>query len=221
MFRTRLTQNSPGVKDSAEKNDSFGSSVDYVDGRLAVGSPGETLNGVHGAGIVHLFTWNEATLKLTNTRTIRRDGHGMPGSNTTAAGFGTTVGLARGLTKAGAYDVVIGSPDDRVGSKHKAGTLMVANFTKATYLMFSQASRGVPGSVAAERGFGQFGLVHVSASADAVLIGTSRWWNDTGCHQYAIRSSNAGYPLKKGAAWNTIAAPSCASARIWGTTFGR
>lgn len=219
VFRTRITQDSPGMATAAEQADQFGAAVDLRDGRLAIGVPQEDYAGHKGTGIVQTATWNESTLTLKAGRMLHQGTPGIAGTNEKYDAFGTTVRIARGLTAAGSYDVVIGSYED-VGRKDHAGSVTVANFTRALYRTYTQDTKGIPGSAETEDNFGSaIGLLPTNPKIDTLLIGAPT--ENTGtCSRggYVIRSD--GRKLSSRTAWTSVPPPDCDSFGVWGWTFG-
>jgi hypothetical protein len=90
-------QNSKGVGDTAEKNDRFGASIgvtgwaDFSGNTIVVGSPGESVGKVRGAGSVTVFSANPYAA-LGAGAVITQNSQGVPDTAETGDGFGS--GLA-------------------------------------------------------------------------------------------------------------------------------
>lgn len=168
---TRITENSPHIPGRAFLA-SFGEAVDYLDGRLAVGSPdweyvhkNYTAN---NAGAVYLLRWNESTRTYKFVRRINQATKGVPDKAESWDRLGYEVLLARGLTRPGSYDVVAASREG-IGKASVAGSVLITNFAKAGYQTLTQASAGVPGEVGKEHWFG-FSLTKRAGGASDVLV---------------------------------------------------
>lgn len=218
--RLVLTQNSPGVPGSAESGDHFGATLAMRNGRLAVGAPDEDDGRTRNTGLVQPIVWHEATRTYAAYRAISQDTPGVPGSNETEDRFGLQLTMARGLTASGSYDLLIGAEED-YGRLTDAGSVTVANISRALFRTITQATSGVPGSVEAGDFFSHVGVLRTSASVDTVLIGAPN--EGSSGHRYAgyaIRSD--GRRLGSATTWITITIPSDAPPGMthWGVDFG-
>lgn len=166
----QITQNSPGISDSTESGDEFGASLAFRDGRLVIGAPGEKLGQANRAGLVQPLRWHKHSNSYTAYRAISQSTKGVPGSNETGDNFGSSLAIARGLTGTDSYDIIIGAPNEDVGSVKDAGTVTVANFTKARYRSYTQATSKVPGSVKKQHHWGaEVGAMGNSAAESMVV----------------------------------------------------
>ncbi|MEV7283792.1 hypothetical protein AB0O01_04355 [Streptomyces sp. NPDC093252] len=110
-----ITQNTPGVPDTAEAKDRFGASVAIgdtdKDGRadLVIGAPGE--NG--GSGSVTVVRSTATT--LDTARTWTQNSAGVPGASETGDAFGTAVRVLD-TNKDGYADLVVGAPGENAGA---------------------------------------------------------------------------------------------------------
>jgi hypothetical protein len=90
----RVHQDSKGVGDTAEKNDRFGSSIgvthwaDYSGHSILVGSPGESVGTVRGAGSVTVFS-AQPYVALGAGAVITQNTKGVPDKAETGDGFGS------------------------------------------------------------------------------------------------------------------------------------
>lgn len=157
VYSTQLDQETPGVPGASTGSgtgDSFGSSVALREGYLAVGVPGEKVGSVAAAGRVQLFRWDTASKSFTPGRSIHQGTTGVPGANEKADHFGASLAIGAGLTAANSYDVIVGAPDENVGSVVNAGSVTVLNHSKAIYRTYTQSTKYVPGAVKKNGWFG-------------------------------------------------------------------
>lgn len=91
-------QNSKGVADTAEKNDRFGSSIgvshwaDYTGHSILVGSPGESVGKVRGAGSVTVFSATPSAA-LGAGAVITQNTKGVPDKAEAGDGFGSSLAV--------------------------------------------------------------------------------------------------------------------------------
>lgn len=219
VFRTRITQNSPGIAGTAEADDMFGAALALRDGRLAIGAERETVGRTEGAGIVQPVLWHPATNTYTAYRSISQNTKDVPGSNEKNDGFGSVLVVTRRLTANGSYDIAIGTPGEDVGSRTDAGSVTVANFSRSTYRTYTPESAHMPGTV--ERGdrFGaSLAAVPGTSSRDSLLIGTPGE-RTSGCSTSGwVTRSNATL-LGGSTRWSLIPAPCDGHHADWGTAF--
>lgn len=187
-YRTTLTQSSRGVPGKAESRDFFGISLSLRDGRLAIGSE-ESIGKVRSTGSVQPIFWHEATSSYTAYRAIHQGTRGVPGSNRTDDIFGYKVVVTRGLTATGSYDIAIAA-QEILGKPKNAGSVVVANFSKAIYRGYTQKTKGVPGTVESYDGFGGgIGVLQTPANIDTLLIGAPSERSGASNPGYVIRSN--------------------------------
>lgn len=157
VFSAEINQESPGVpgkSGTANGGDLFGAALALRDGYLAVGVPWENVDGVADAGRVQLFRWNETTKSFVPGRSIDQGTKGVVGTNEKADRFGSSLAIGVGLTGSGSYDVIVGSPDENVGSAVNAGSVTVLNYSKVIYRTYTQSTSNVPGAAKKYRWFG-------------------------------------------------------------------
>jgi hypothetical protein len=120
------TQDSPGVKDRAERGDRFGASVatDTSGADVIAGAPGENLkHKLRDAGLVQLFKGRANNL-LKPGRTITQNSKGVPRKARRGNRFGAAVARGRAFVCQEADSVAVGAPGDDVSRKRRnAGTL--------------------------------------------------------------------------------------------------
>lgn len=204
-YRMLLTQNSPRVPGSVEEGDWFGRTLSFRDGRLAIGAPGEKVGKVIDAGLVQPIRWHEATSTYTAYRAITQGTRGVVGTNEKYDNFGLEVVVTRGLTGTGSYDIAIGAAE-AVGKAYGAGSVTVANFTKAGYRTYTQNSKGIPGTAERNDDFGSaIGVLGTSATTDTLLIGAPGESSGGKAGGYVIRSD--GRKLGSATKWTSIPQP--------------
>jgi hypothetical protein len=147
------TQDTTGVIDSAELDDGFGSALASANfGRggesdLAIGVPGETVNGQQGAGMVNVLYGGVSGLSSSGNTARDQDTSGVLGD----AGVGDSFGyaLAAGeLNGDGQYaDLAVGVPGETVGGDAVAGATAVLYGSETgitvTDQLWSQDSSGI------------------------------------------------------------------------------
>lgn len=154
-FASRVySQNSRGVPGGAERDDSFAYSLAIRDGRLAIGVPREKVGKVMVAGMVHLAVWNDSTRTMKWGKAIHQNSAGVPGSNEFEDQFGWAVAVGRGITRAGSYDVVVGTRDEDVGKRSDAGAVTVVPFGGGSGIGLSQNLAAIPGGAERDDWFG-------------------------------------------------------------------
>lgn len=216
VLRTVLTQNSRGVPGTVESGDHFGDSLAFRNGRLAIGTPGESSGRTRSAGLVQPILWHEATHTYTAYRSITQNTPGVPGADEKNDRFGADVAVGRGLTARGSYDIVIGA-EEAYGARRVAGSVTVANFSRSLYRGYTQATPGIPGNPQAFDYFCRVGILQGANGVDTVLIGArgedSNSIEDVG---RVIRSD--GTRLTSKTIWTNIAVPP--GLKMWGWTVG-
>lgn len=125
-------QGTPEVVDDPEEDDRFGAALAPGDFNndgfddLAVGVPGEDINGFAAAGMVHVFFGSESGLGASGSRIYHQDtvenGSKMKEKAELADGFGSTL-VAGNFGKSDSDDLVIGVEAESVGDKADAGAI--------------------------------------------------------------------------------------------------
>ncbi len=113
-----IHQNSKGVPDVAQQDDSFGYSVAAGLGMIVVGVPGESFGANTYAGAVQPFTYRGGT-SVTPLSLRHQDSPGIPGSNAPGDRWGSSVAMVRPCV--GKKGVVVGAPYKEVGGEAAAG----------------------------------------------------------------------------------------------------
>jgi len=161
-----FTQDSPGVSDQAEVDDTFGFSVALGDADgdgdadLAAGTIGESVGNAGAAGAVAVLPGSASGLTAAGSRLLTQNSPGVPGTAEIGdrLGFGATVGDFDGD---GLDDAAAGAWTEAVGSIAQAGAVNVlygsaAGLTGSGGQLFTQDSPGVPGAAEPNDLFGGF-----------------------------------------------------------------
>ena len=167
--------------------------------------PGETTSGVKRTGRVQLFKWDATAKSFTPGRSLSQNTKGIVGTNEKDDQFGSAVAIGRGLTGANSYDVIVGTPYENVGSVVDAGSVTVANFSKAVYRTYTQSTSKVPGKVKKSARFG-YKVGFVSSKTDSA--GSLAAWSAAGCavdsYLPTVAYTSAGR-LTSTTGWNSLA----------------
>ncbi len=129
----------------------------YAD--LAVGSPGDDINGQSDAGSVHvLFGSAGGGLTSAGDLLLRQGENGVPGSSEAGDAFGSVIAWGY-LDSDGCSDLVVGAPSEDIGSAHDSGAVWIipgdaATFGTAGMQLVYQGLGGLPGSAEAQDLFG-------------------------------------------------------------------
>lgn len=157
-------QDTTGILEDAEDNDSFGWTVAAGDfdrdgcGDLAVGVPAEDRNGIGDAGIVNVVYGSPTGLTLVGNQIFWQDTAGM--QETAEAGDRFGHALATGdFDGDGFDDLAFGVPWEDLGSLDRAGVVQVVygtdiGLTAARDQLWHQDVAGMPGDAASEEDFG-------------------------------------------------------------------
>lgn len=148
-----ITQANDGLDQTQPKaNAHFGATVAafdqtaLVDGPtpLAIGAPGETVEGVTNAGSVAVVNLTK-TGEVSSARRVTR----APGKGVTKSALGTSLSASRGL-------VVAGAPARTVSGKTAAGSVLLIPTNPAVSVKeVTQSTSGVQGTVETSDHFGQ------------------------------------------------------------------
>jgi hypothetical protein len=133
---SQLTQETPGVKGEAEAGDRFGLSLAAGDGHLVVGVPLEDFGEVD-VGIVQPFEIIGGALKPLP---YLEQGV-LPGEPEAGDAFGRSLAIARPCP--GVPGVLIGAPDEAIGTNREAGSVWLVPFTASANCKALQLYEGV------------------------------------------------------------------------------
>ncbi|MGA4850177.1 FG-GAP-like repeat-containing protein [Streptomyces sp. G5(2025)] len=156
---TTYHQDSPGVPGADEDGDGFGASVSAGDVTgdglpdLAVGAPGENVDGVAGTGGVTLLKSSGGS--FTSGKAWHQETAGVPGVAEPDDHFGTSVRL-KDINKNGRADLATGATGEDIGTTRDTGAVWVlrgtsTGLTSSYAASFNGKDFGVGG---ADAGFG-------------------------------------------------------------------
>ncbi|WP_097868482.1 FG-GAP-like repeat-containing protein [Streptomyces sp. rh34] len=159
-------------------------------GDLVVGDPDEpgTVEGLwgHTGGAVHVWFGSAKGVAYDKApMIIHQDTAGVPGGGERYDDFGASVAVAD-LNRDGAAEIIVGTPGEAIGSKGRAGAVVVVPGRGAGQLgagsySFTQNTAGVPGGVEAGDQFGatvSAGDLNRDGRPDLVV--GAAWENDQG-----------------------------------------
>ncbi|WP_406309839.1 hypothetical protein [Streptomyces sp. NBC_00623] len=150
-----IHQDTPGVPGTAESDDSFGADVSVADinqdgyGDIAVGVPGEDLNGTRDAGSVIVIPGSATGPTGAGSTSITQNSTGVPGTSERSDRFGATVRLTD-FTKDGRPDLAVGTPGEYApGATRSTGGVWVfrassTGLSLATSYSIMAGSVGLP-----------------------------------------------------------------------------
>ena len=159
-----FTQNSTGVAGTAEQSDDFGFALAAGDFNhdgfddLAVGAPGEGVNGVFAAGAVNVLPGSAAKLTGTGSQLFTQDSPGIGSTAEDEDSFGDVL-AAGDFNHDGFADLAVGVPFEDVGTLFLAGAVNVLYgsaglLTGVGSQLFTQDSPGVGGAAEETDHFG-------------------------------------------------------------------
>ncbi len=123
-------QNTPGVPGQVEIHDEFGTALAAGDFNhdgyddLAIGVPGDAVNSISGAGVVHIFNGSAAGLTVNGTQLWNQDVLGSWDAPEPSDRFGSTL-AAGDFDRDGYVDLAIGVPREDYGIIINAGVVHV------------------------------------------------------------------------------------------------
>lgn len=159
-----FSQSTLDVQDSAESGDEFGSALavgDFNgDGRadLAIGVPGENIDGSRQAGAVNILYGGEDGLSAAGNDFFHQNSPGVLGGVGGSEAFGSAL-AAGDFDGDGRDDLAIGVPGEKIANASFAGTVHVlygaaGGITTAGDQVLSQATPGVAGTTGEGDAFG-------------------------------------------------------------------
>lgn len=142
--RTVITQNSPGVPNTSENGDRFGSALAGQDRTIVIGTPDEAVGSRRQAGMVTLLSATAAAPTSYRGVAVTQNSAGVPGTAETGDGFGSAVAYRD-------HYVLIGAPNETIGSARWTGHVHILNFDPAKRTFRSlravhQDTAGIPSS---------------------------------------------------------------------------
>jgi hypothetical protein len=176
-----FSESTSGVPGTAENEDDFGfvlATGDVTgDGKadLAIGSPGESIGSLSGAGDVTLLRGASGGLTTTGAQSFSQDSSGVPGSAEALDEFGFSLALGdfNGDKRA---DLAVGVPGEDIGTVSNAGTVDVlygrsSGLTGSGAQGWSQDSAGISGTAESGDEFGNMvQALNITAGSRADLI---------------------------------------------------
>ncbi len=151
----RLVQGAANAPEQSEAGDRFGASLAVGDfngdrrGDLAVGAPGESLDGHDGAGLVIVFSGTKKGISASSGVVVTQDSGDLADDVEMDDRFGASL-AAGNFDGDKDDDLAIGSPGESVGSKAAAGRIHVLLGAKAGIRLtgsksFTQQTKGIAG----------------------------------------------------------------------------
>ncbi|MGW1766086.1 FG-GAP repeat protein [Streptomyces sp. NPDC002073] len=153
------------LKDDPARFEEFGTALAYgdfnADGRtdLAVGAPEATVDGVRSAGAVTVLYGRAGAPYYARAKVFTQNTPGVPDLAEASDGFSHV--LAAGDFDGDGYaDLAVGAPLEDVGGKADAGSVTVlrggaGGLTATGAKVFTQDTRGVPGTAGSRTRFGE------------------------------------------------------------------
>lgn len=169
---TGYSQNTTGVRDTAETGDRFGASVALDGNHGAVGAPNEALGTKSKAGLVQPFVISDGVLGFSAA--ISQDSPGVPGGVESGDRFGASVEIVRACTDGKA--IAVGAPDEDLGSIKNSGLVDLVPFAASPTCPARELTPG--GSVlGGARSYWQktprgMAAVRAASGLDAIALGT-------------------------------------------------
>ncbi len=159
-----ITQNTNGILDSAEADDSFGYALAAGDfdgdgfEDLAVGVVAEDVGALTAAGAVNVIYGTSAGLAATGNQYWTQDSSGIAGSAESVDYFGWSV-TAGDFNGDGYCDLAVGVPYEDVGAAANAGAVNViygsaSGLTSSGNQLWTQDSTGINGTAETDDHFG-------------------------------------------------------------------
>ncbi len=159
-----LHQSSPGVSGKPESGDEFGGAVAAGDFNgdgyddLAIGVPGEDVQGLADAGMIHVLYGADEGLESAGSIGWTQDSPGVRQKSEPGDHFGGSL-VAGDFNGDGYVDLGVGAPDEGINGRAEAGLVQVfkgrpGGLSVAGDLVFHQGSTGIKESVEAGDHFG-------------------------------------------------------------------
>jgi hypothetical protein len=160
---TTWSQNTIGIADDAEGGDLFGAALAIADcdgdgeHDLAIGVPGEGVDGQRNAGAVHVLYGRGDGLRAGGDQFFTQNTRGVKGIAGLNHGFGAAL-AAGDLSRNGRAELAIGVPGGMISGLPEAGVVIVIygrqQGLSAVDDLWSQNARGIKGFASANDRFG-------------------------------------------------------------------
>ena len=160
----KWSQDSGGIKGTAQRKDAFGRALaagdfdgdGFID--LAIGVPHDSTSSVGDVGAVNVIYGSAAGLTSTGNQGWNQDSSGIKGTAENGDLFGRSL-AAGDFDGDGFADLAAGAPGDNPGAKNDAGAVNViygtaSGLDSAGNQGWTQDSSGIPGTAAAGDNFG-------------------------------------------------------------------
>jgi hypothetical protein len=157
------SQNSIGIADDAQGGDLFGSTLAIADfdgdgeDDLAIGAPGERVDGQGNAGAVHVLYGRKDGLRAGGDQFFNQSTRGVKGIAGLNHGFGSAL-AAGDVSRNGRAELAIGIPGGFIDGLAEAGAVIVIygrrHGLSAVDDLWSQNARGIKGFASANDRFG-------------------------------------------------------------------
>lgn len=175
----KITQDSPGVSESSEPGDFFGSVFSVSDRYFAIGVPSETIGDNDQAGMAHVFGLQVVDGTLQQLGAVHQNTAGITGAAESGDGFGNAVSvIAYRATEAGKVAPLLsaGVSGEDIGDSaygEDAGMAHLISIpSTGNYDQISAVHENTPGVRGEIESMDRFGWTTVLAPEDGSAVGT-------------------------------------------------